>query len=281
MSLHSLLWVIGAFALALGVLIVVHELGHYAAARACNVKVLRFSVGFGRPLWSRRFGQEGTEWVIAAFPLGGYVKMLDEREGQVAPADLPRAFNRQSLARRAFIVVAGPLANLVLAVLLYWVLFMGGVEEPRAIFGAPPAGTLAAELKVGAGETARAVGGKPVATWTELRWEVLRRVLERETVEIETINARGEIVFYRFDARRLDAAALEGDVMAALGLVLWRPELPPVLGDVLAGSPAAQAGLKPGDRILAIDGETVEAWSELARRIRSAGAREITLEVQR
>ncbi|MCX8086419.1 MAG: RIP metalloprotease RseP [Rhodocyclaceae bacterium] len=281
MNLLGLLWIVGAFALALGVLIVVHELGHYMAARACRVKVLRFSIGFGQPLWSWRFGRDGTEWAIAAFPLGGYVKMLDEREGEVPPEELPRAFNRQSVGRRAFIVLAGPLANLVLAVLLYWLVFLGGVEEPRPVFGAPPAGTLAAELKLGAGETARAVGGKPVATWTELRWEVLRRVFEREIFEIETINAKNEINLYRFDARRLEAAALDGDVMGALGLVLMRPELPAVLGAVLAGSPAARAGLAPGDRILAIDGEAVTGWSELARRIRAAGARELVLEVLR
>ena len=136
MSPGGFLQILGAFLLALGVLIVVHELGHYSAARLCNVKILRFSLGFGRPLWSRKFGRDGTEWSLAAFPLGGYVKMLDEREGEVPTAELGRAFNRQSVARRSFIVVAGPLANLLLAVLLYWFLFMGGVEEPRPILAA-------------------------------------------------------------------------------------------------------------------------------------------------
>jgi regulator of sigma E protease len=284
MTFVGFLWVLGAFLLALGVLIVVHELGHYTAARLCNVKILRFSVGFGRPLWIRSFGRDATEWVLSAFPLGGYVKMLDEREAGEAgvPAhELPRAFNRQSVLKRSFIVVAGPLANLLLAVALYWFLFMNGVEEPRPILAAPPAGTLAAEAKVGAGETARSVAGVPVMTWTELRWEMLRHVLDRETVQLETIDAHGNIAVYRIELGRLDPEVLETDPMQPLGLLLMRPELPPVLGDVQPGSPAAAAGLQPNDKILALDGQSITAWHELARRIRAAGARELLLDVQR
>lgn len=281
MSLGGFLWVVGAFVVALGVLIVVHELGHYAAARWCNVKILRFSIGFGRPLWLHRHGPDGTEWALAAFPLGGYVKMLDEREGRVAAQELHRAFNRQSVARRSLIVIAGPLANLLLAVALYWFLFMTGVEEPRPILAAPPAGTLAAELKLGAGEAARSVSGKPVATWSELRWELLHRLLDRETVVLETIDPQGHIADYRLDLSRLDPAVLEGDVMEALGLRLQRPELPAVLGDVRPGSPAERAGLRPGDRVVALDGKPITAWHELAHDIRAAGARELPLEIER
>jgi regulator of sigma E protease len=281
MSPGGFLQILGAFLLALGVLIVVHELGHYSAARLCNVKILRFSLGFGRPLWSRKLGRDGTEWSLAAFPLGGYVKMLDEREGEVPAAELGRAFNRQSVGRRSFIVVAGPLANLLLAVLLYWFLFMGGVEEPRPILAAPPAGTLAAEVKVGAGETVRTVAGTPVATWTELRWELLNRILDGESVTLETVDARGNIAVYRLDVGRLDASALESDPLEALGLRLWRPALRPVLGDVQTGSPAAAAGLQAGDTVAAIGGQPVESWLELARTIRAAGAHPLTLTVRR
>jgi regulator of sigma E protease len=281
MSFEGAFWVVGAFVLALGVLIVVHELGHYTAARLCNVKILRFSVGFGKPLWLRRFGRDQTEWSLAAFPLGGYVKMLDEHEGEVSERDLPRAFNRQSLAKRSFIVVAGPLANLLLAVLLYWFLFLSGVEEPRPIIGAPPAGTLAAEAKVGAGETARSVSGTPVATWTELRWEILRHVLDRDTVVLETIDPKGNIEFHRFDLGKLDAAVLDGDVMQALGLRLQRPELPAVIGSVQSGSPAARAGVQAGDRVVAIDDQPIAGWHDVAMVIRAAGARELVLEVAR
>ncbi|MGH6692300.1 MAG: site-2 protease family protein, partial [Gammaproteobacteria bacterium] len=137
----TLLTTLAAFVVALGCLIVVHEYGHFAVARACGVKVLRFSVGFGRPLWSRRLGRDATEWVIAAFPLGGYVKMLDERESPVAPAELPRAFNRQSVWRRIAIVIAGPAANFALAIALYWALFVYGVPGLKPVIGEPPANT--------------------------------------------------------------------------------------------------------------------------------------------
>lgn len=281
MSFEGAFWVVGAFVLALGVLITVHELGHYTAARLCNVKILRFSVGFGKPLWLRRFGRDQTEWSLAAFPLGGYVKMLDEHEGDVPESDLHRAFNRQSLGKRSFIVIAGPLANLLLAVVLYWFLFLSGVEEPRPVFGAPPAGTLAAELKVGAGETARSVSGKPVATWTELRWEILRHVLDRDMVVLETVDPKGNIEFHRFDLGRLDAAVLDGDVMQALGLQLQRPELPAVIGNVQAGSPALRAGVLSGDKVVAIDDRPVAGWHDVATAIRAAGARELILDVER
>jgi regulator of sigma E protease len=281
MSFEGAFWVVGAFVLALGVLITVHELGHYTAARLCNVKILRFSVGFGKPLWLRRFGRDQTEWSLAAFPLGGYVKMLDEHEGDVPESDLHRAFNRQSLGKRSFIVIAGPLANMLLAVVLYWFLFLSGVEEPRPVFGAPPAGTLAAELKVGAGETARSVSGKPVATWTELRWEILRHVLDRDMVVLETVDPKGNIEFHRFDLGRLDAAVLDGDVMQALGLQLQRPELPAVIGNVQAGSPALRAGVLSGDKVVAIDDRPVAGWHDVATAIRAAGARELILDVER
>jgi regulator of sigma E protease len=281
MNLASLLWVVGAFVLALGVLIVVHELGHYAAARWCGVKILRFSVGFGRPLWLRRYGRDDTEWAIAAFPLGGYVKMLDEREGEVRAEELPRAFNRQSVGRRSLIVVAGPLANLLLAVALYWLLFMSGVTEPRPILAEPPQATLAAEAGIRAGETVRSVAGRTVETWTELRWELLQHALDRAEVNLEASDAQGNITIHRLDLARIDDKAFETDVMPVLGLRLQRPDLPAVLGSVLDGSPAARAGLQAGDRIIALDGTPVAAWHELAHGIRTAGARELELDVQR
>lgn len=281
MSFGGFLWVLGAFAVALGILIVVHELGHYLVARWCGVKILRFSVGFGRPLLMRRFGRDGTEWALSTFPLGGYVKMLDEREGEVLDHERQRAFNRQSVGRRSLIVLAGPLANLLLAVLLYWLLFMTGVEEPRPILDAPPAGTPAAVAKVGAGETVRSLSGTPVATWNELRWELLQHVLDRTSVTLETIDAHGDIAVYRLDLSAIDNDALGSDIMPSLGLRLLRPELPPVLGEVLSGSPAAAAGLAAGDRILAIDGKPVAAWHELAHEIRGAGTRELALRVER
>src|SRR5262245_8166088 len=170
----TLLNTIVAFIVALGVLIVVHEYGHYLVARLCGVKVLRFSVGFGRALFVRRSGKDQTEWVIAAVPFGGYVKMLDEREGPVAPHEADRAFNRQTVWRRIAIVIAGPLFNFIFAVLVYAGLFMYGLPEARPILGAPPAGTIAAAAGVAAGDTVRSVDGEAVATWQDLRWLILQ-----------------------------------------------------------------------------------------------------------
>lgn len=277
----NILWYLGAFALALGLLIVAHELGHFLAARLCGVKVLRFSVGFGKPLVTRRLGRDGTEWVLAAFPLGGYVKMLDEREGPVEPGEAHRAFNRQSIGRRAAVVVAGPAANLLLAVLLYWGLFLHGVEELRPVLAAPTADSAAARAAIQEGETVRAVEDRPIRTLPELRWEVLRRVVDRQPVTLTTINPRGEIAFRRIDTSALDVNALDGDILRELGLALFRPKLRPVVGRVAAGGTAETAGIRAGDEIVAVDGRPIAAWTEMAGAIRNSPARPLTLEVLR
>jgi regulator of sigma E protease len=276
-----LAWYAGAFLLALGVLVVVHEMGHYLAARACNVKVLRFAFGFGRVLWKRSHGRDGTEWAISAFPLGGYVKMLDEREGEVAAADLPRAFNRQSVGRRALIVVAGPAANFLLAIVLYWVLFMHGVTELKPRLGLPPAGTPAAMAAISEGVTVRAVNGKAIATWQDLRWEVMRRVLDKEALQLEVISPQKDIRILRIEIDRFDMEDLEKDALRALGVVLYRPPLPAVVGSVLPDSAADVAGFRDGDRVLAIDGKAIAEWSELAAIARSAPGRQLSFEIER
>src|SRR5687768_8456986 len=166
----SLLHTILAFIVALGLLIVVHEYGHYLIARLCRVKVLRFSVGFGRPLFIKRIGKDQTEWVIAAIPFGGYVKMLDEREGPVEAHEAARAFNRQSVWRRFAIVVAGPVANFLFAIAVYAGLFMYGLPEARPVLGAPPEASVAAAAGLARGDTVRAVDGETIGTWQELRW---------------------------------------------------------------------------------------------------------------
>jgi regulator of sigma E protease len=219
--------------------------------------------------------------VIAAFPLGGYVKMLDEREGEVPAGEVHRAFNRASLGKRSLIVAAGPAANFLLAILLYWLLFMQGVAELRPILAAPPANSPAANAAVAAGETVRAVSGKAVATWSELRWEAMRRILDRQPLELEVINARGEIAFRRIAVDELDPAALEGDVLRPLGLALFRPQLKPVIGSVVAGGPADAAGIRAGDEVLSIDDVAVSDWATVAGRIREAGDRALDVELLR
>ena len=281
MNPDGFIWVVGAFLLALALLIFIHELGHYSVARLCNVKILRFSIGFGRPLWVRKWGPDQTEWALSAIPLGGYVKMLDEREGEVAVHERNRAFNRQSVGRRSLIVLAGPLANLLLAMMLYWYLFMNGVEEPKPVLDAPPPATLAAAAKIGAGETVRSISGVPVKTWTEMRWEILQRVLDREPLAIETIAPNQHLAFYRIETHTLEPDAIEGDVLQTLGLRLQRPVLPAILGSIQSGSPAERAGLKVGDLVEMLDEHPVASWHEVASGIRAGGGREIRLSLRR
>ena len=281
MSVAGFLWYAGAFAVALGILIVVHEFGHFAAARLCGVRVLRFSVGFGRSLITRRWGRDGTEWSLAAFPLGGYVKMLDEREGEVAPEELHRAFNRQSVGRRSLIVVAGPLANLLLAVVIYWGIYLHGTEELRPVLGTPPAGSIAAKTGLAERQTVRAVAGTPIATWQDLRWELVRLAVDREPVRLEVAGPDGAIAFPVLDLSGLAMSALEGDLLRELGLILHRPRLPAVIGRVAAGSPAEAAGIAAGDEILSVDGQAVGSWRDLALAIRQAPERRLTLDLLR
>jgi regulator of sigma E protease len=271
----------GAFLLALAVLVVVHELGHYLAARACNVKVLRFAFGFGKVIWMRRRGRDGTEWVISAFPLGGYVKMLDEREGEVAPEELPRAFNRQSVGRRAFVVAAGPAANFLLAIVLYWFLFMHGMTELKPRLGPPPADTPAAMAGISEGVTVRAVNGRAIETWQQLRWEVMRRALDKEPLQLEVISPQREVGVYHIDSDRFDLEELEKDPLRSLGLVLYRPRLPAVVGHVQPDSAAELAGFRNDDRVLSIDGKTIGEWAELATTARTAAGRQLAFVIER
>jgi regulator of sigma E protease len=277
----NLLWYLGAFALALGVLIVVHEYGHYLVARLSGVKVLRFSVGFGKPLWVRRAGPDQTEWALAAFPLGGYVKMLDEREAPVADAELHRAFNRQPVTRRFAIVAAGPVANFLLAIVLYWALFIHGVEEMRPMLGAPPAGSAGATAGIAEGELVRSVQGEAVATWQDLRWRVLQLALERQPLRLETINERGEINDRRVDLSAVDTRNLEDDLLQQVGLRPYRLNLPAVVGKVSAGSVAEKAGLQPGDRIVSAAGQPIAGWAQLVSAIRDAPDKPLELEWER
>ncbi len=272
---------IAAFVGVLGVLIVFHEMGHFLAARACGVKVLRFSVGFGRILWRRQFGRDRTEWAISIFPLGGYVKMLDERESPVAPDEVHRAFNRQSVAKRSIIVAAGPAANFALAILLYWGIFMHGSDELLPVLGTPPEGTPAAVAQIENGEQVRLIDGQPVATWNDLRWLMLKKAVDQPSVNLEVINERHEIATRRIDLTVVSEDGWEGDALERLGIRFYRPNMPPVVGKVVAGGPGAMAGLQAGDRVVAVDGEPVDVWYDFVVRIRKAAGRPLHLEIER
>ncbi|TAK82697.1 MAG: RIP metalloprotease RseP [Betaproteobacteria bacterium] len=277
----SLLQTLVAFVVALGVLIVVHEYGHYLAARLCGVKVLRFSVGFGRPLALWRRGADRTEWVIAAVPFGGYVKMLDEREGPVRPEEVGRAFNRQSVARRFLIVVAGPLFNFLFAVAVYAGLFMYGLPEARPVLAEPPAGSAAAVAGLHVRDTVRAVDGVPISTWQELRWRVLQAALQRQTLRLETVDERGHLGETTLDLHAYPADEVEADALELVGLRLYRPPLEPVLGQVIAGGPAQRAGLAAGDRIVRADGKPIDTWESLVNAVRARPGKPLALLVER
>jgi len=277
----SLVQTLVAFIVALGVLIVVHEYGHYLVARLCRVKVLRFSVGFGRPLALWRLGPDRTEWVLAAIPFGGYVKMLDEREGAVAPAELERAFNRQSVWKRFAIVLAGPLFNFVFAVLVYAGLFMYGLPEARPMLGAPPAGSAAAAAGVHAGDTVRAIDGEPITTWQELRWRVLQAALERKPLQLETLDERGHIAMPTLDLSGFPTSEVESDVLERVGLRLYRPPLAAVLGPIVPGGAAERAGLKPGDRVVRVDAQPIENWEAFVNVIRSRPGAALAITIER
>lgn len=281
MNPGALGWYVGAFLLALAILVVVHELGHYLAARACGVKVLRFAFGFGRVLWVRRAGPDATEWTVCAFPLGGYVKMLDEREGPVSPGELHRAFNRQSLGRRTLIVAAGPAANFLLAILVYWALFMHGMTELKPRLAEPPAGTAAAAAGIAGGETVRAVNGVAIRTWQDLRWEATRLLLDKASLELETVHPQRGKASVRVSSGSADLQELEKDPLRPLGLQLYRPRLPAVVGKVLPGGAAEAAGFKVGDHVLGIDGAAIGDWTELTAKVRAAPGRELVFDVRR
>lgn len=279
--MNSVPFYLAAFLVVLGVLIVVHELGHYLAARLCGVKVLRFSVGFGRMLWRKRLGIDQTEWAVSIFPLGGYVKMLDEREGAVAEEEIHRTFNRQSVGKRSIIVAAGPLANFALAILLYWAVFMHGSEELLPVLGAPPIGTPAAMAAIVNGEQVRAVDGQPVATWNDLRWVLLQKAIDQESVALEVVNERDEIAVRHLYLAAAGEQGWEGDALERLGVRFYRQDLPAVIGKVVTNGVADRVGLLPGDRVLSIAEKDVFSWYDLVAIIRDSATKSIRLEVER
>ena len=277
----SLLFTLGAFAVTLGILIVVHEYGHYLVARMCGVRVLRFSVGFGKPLVSKRFAPDGTEWVLAAFPLGGYVKMLDEREGPVEPGDVPYAFSSQSIYRRSAIVLAGPVANLLLAVLLYWFLFVYGVPGIKPIVGDVPLATPAAAASLHRGDTITRIGNEPAVTWQDVSWILIQHAVQKSVVEIETLNERGEIATHQLDMSGLSSDDLDNDFMGKLGLTRFHPDFPAKIGKVLPDGVAAKAGLRVGDEILSVNQTPLDRWEELVQWVRLNPGLPLTVAIKR
>jgi regulator of sigma E protease len=253
-----------AFVVCLGSLVIFHELGHYLVARWCGVKVLRFSVGMGKVVWSRRFGPDQTEWAVSALPLGGYVKMLDAREGELAglpEADLKREFTRQNVWKRIAIVAAGPLANFLIAIILFAGLYMHGIEEPSSkigVYGGPAVAvesTPAWQAGLRGGDMVTAINDQPVAVWSELRWQLIQAAIDQREARIAVERAgQGRFTFV-LPPSVMAALNLEGDVPSEVGIGVARPA--PVVQQVVAGGPAERAGLLPGDLLLSVDGSAV------------------------
>ena len=271
--LHTLLW----FLVAIGILVVIHEFGHYLAARWAGVKVLRFSVGFGKPLFSRRFGRDQTEWTLSALPFGGYVKMLDEREGAVSEADLPRAFNRATVWRRIGIVAAGPAANFLLAIVFYWVLLMQGLPALKPIIGEPPADTPAARAGLVAGDEIVRVNGIETPTFTDLRLTLLRAGVAGDPLRFDLGDGRQ----IRIAPVPLDTDNLEQDTLRPLGIVRFDPDMAPVVGKILPEGAAARDGLREGDRLVSVNGQPVARWQDWVEVVRAHAARPMQLEILR
>lgn len=270
-----------AFIGAIASLVVFHEYGHFWVARRCNVKVLRFSLGFGKVLYRKRFKGSDTEWVLSAIPLGGYVKMLDEREGEVAPDELHLAFNRKPVLQRMAIVVAGPLANFLLAIALYWGLFMYGVPGIKPMLGEVSAASPAAMAQLQAGDTVQAVNDDAIPSWQELRWNLLDRALRHETVTLTMLDKAGQTRSHSLDLSGLQASDLDGEFMDKLGLHLYEPILLPVIGKLTADGVGQQAGLQTGDVVLRANGVALQRFQDLIREVASHAEQPLVLEIQR
>ncbi|MDZ7596677.1 MAG: RIP metalloprotease RseP [Thiobacillus sp.] len=272
-TLYTILW----FLVAIGILVVVHEFGHYLAARLAGVKVLRFSVGFGKPLLSRRWGHDQTEWVLSALPLGGYVKMLDEREGEVPAAEVHRSFNRATVWRRIGIVSAGPIANFLLAIVFYWALFLNGLPAIKPMIGEPPAGTPAAQVGLAAGDEIRRVNGKDTPSFQDLRLNLMRAGVAGDALTLELADGRS----VQLDAAPMQTENLEHDILRPLGIVRYDPVLDPVIGKLLPDGAAARAGFQPGDRLLAANGDPLASWQDWVQLVRQHPAQPVRIEYER
>ena len=278
----DVLYSIIAFVVAIGVLVTVHEFGHFWVARRLGVKVLRFSVGFGRALWSRRHGADGTEYVVAMIPLGGYVKMLDESEGEVAEHERHRAFNRQPLSTRTAVIVAGPAFNFLFAILAYWCMYMVGVEGLRPTVAEVAPGSVAKRAGFRAGDEIESVRGAEAVTWQSAIQSIVAASLDGERIEVGVADASG-----RRHERILDPGGVvvddltRGRFFEGIGLMPARPAVPAVIGRIETGRPAERDGLRPGDRVVEAVGAAVADWAHWVRIVRERPGETFGIVVER
>lgn len=272
----SALYSVLALIVTLGILVTVHEYGHYWVARRCGVKVLRFSVGFGKILWSRT-DQHGCEFAIAAIPLGGYVKMLDEREGEVAPELLDQAFNRKSVWQRMAVVLAGPAANIIFAIFAYWIMFMTGITQVKPVIGEVEQNSAAYDAGLRSGQQLTFIDAEPVNSWQEVQYGLLRRLGDTGEIQL-TVDSEQT---YSVEIERWLSDLEEPNTLKEIGITPYRPSVPPILAEVQSGLPAQQAGLKPDDEVVAINGEPVNEWMEFVDWVKNNPGNPIQLSVIR
>jgi regulator of sigma E protease len=279
----DMLFTIASFLVALAILITVHEFGHFWVAQKLGVKVLRFSIGFGRPLLSRRFGADRTEYVVAAIPLGGYVKMLDERESKepIPEAELERAFNRQALWKRSAIVVAGPLFNLMFAVLAYWGIFMAGDTGLKPIVGTVEPESVAAAAGFRPGDELLAVGERPAQSWENALLALTVASMDGNDLVVQVRDESNQLRDRLIPRESIAGLSDEPDLLARLGVTPRRPTIPAVIGEILPGEPAERAGLQVGDRVIAADGTPIGSWRELVDLVRDRPETPIALDIER
>jgi regulator of sigma E protease len=279
----SILHNIFFFIVAIGVLVTFHEFGHYWVARKLGVKVLRFSVGFGRPLisWRRRKDPDAVEYAIAAIPLGGYVKMLDEREGNVAEAELPRAFNRQPVLKRSLIVFAGPAFNFILAIFLYWLVFVVGTTAQRPLVGEPLADSVAAQAGFSDKDEILQVGDEDIASWNSFRIALIDQGLDGGQLDIRVRDVDGYEITRSLQLGETRVLEDETDIVTKLGFDMWQPLLPPQIGGVVEDGAASRAGLAKGDTVVSINGAAVSKWNDIVELVRQSPGRLMKFEVER
>jgi regulator of sigma E protease len=277
----DLIYTIVVTLVTLAVLVTVHEYGHFWVARRCGVKVLRFSIGFGRPLYSWRDRQD-TEYVIASIPLGGYVKMLDEREGEVAAEDIDGAFNRKPVLQRIAVVAAGPLANFALAVVAYSALFFAGETGYAPIIGSVEAGSIAEIAGLEAGQEIVAVDGEETETWQALSFRLLDRIGDTGTISFSVKYPNSDVIYESQGVlARWLADQEQPDLFRGLGIAMYTPDVLPVASEIVAGSPAEKAGIKSGDKVLSADGINMPLWMDWVDYVRARPGVAIQVELER
>ncbi|MEQ8290199.1 MAG: RIP metalloprotease RseP [Gammaproteobacteria bacterium] len=271
-----------AFIVALGVLITFHEFGHYWVARKCDVKILRFSIGFGRPMYKRIFGPDKTEFVIASLPLGGYVKMLDSREAEVQPEEQSREFNQKPLWQRFAIVAAGPAFNFIFAIIAYALIYMIGVDGLKPIVGEVTPASISAEAGLQQGQEIIAVDNVKTPTWTAVIDRLVNHTVSADQVSLDVIDKAGGVQTISLDMSRISIDEMaEGNLLQALGMKVVELKLEPVIGEIISGGAADMAGMKAMDKVIAVDGKAVGSWTEWVEIIRDSPGQSMNVKLLR